>query len=90
MISVTPAWVPLQSDGEIRVEAIPQILKGAHGGMIVQYFAVISKATCAGMLAFPDALGPKVESLLKHLEIGTHRNKRRSAIRILGITKAVR
>jgi hypothetical protein len=83
MITVSPVWVPLEVEGDIRVEGIPQVLKGSGGGMIIQRFDVIPKARVRVTLTFPDALEPKVEKLLQQLEMGSHLNKRRASIRVL-------
>jgi len=88
MVTVGPSWVPLDMDGEMRLEGIPQVMKGAGGGMIVQYFDVIPKAKASVTLSFPDILAPRVRKLLDHLATGTHLNKRRAAIRILEIREA--
>ena len=88
MINIAPVWVPLDMDGDMRVEGIPQVLKGTRGGMIVQYFDVIPKAKVNVALVFPDALETKMKKLLGHLEIGTHLNKRRATIKVLKTAKA--
>jgi len=85
MVMVSPAWVPLDVDGEIRLEGIPQVMKGSGGGMIVQYFDVIPKACASVVLTFPDVLAPRVRKLLSQLETGTHFNKRRAVIRIVEV-----
>ncbi len=85
MISVSPTWIPLETDEDFRVEGIPQILKGRAGGMIVQRFDVIPRATAHVLLNFPDLLERKVKRLLEHVQIGSHLNKRRTLINIMGV-----
>lgn len=81
MIQVTPVWVPLAVDGEVRVDGIPQILKGG-AGMVIQYYDVLPTARCKTTLTFPDVVTPKVRKLLAHLQVAPHLNKRRSMIRV--------
>lgn len=83
MITVDPAWVLLESKEPMRVEGIPQVMRG-NAGMVVQKFDVISKAEVNLILIYPDALENKVKKLLKQIQSGTHLNKRRTTIRILG------
>lgn len=85
MISVTPSWVPLQTDADFRVEGIPQKLQGRAGGMIIQRFDVIPKAAAQLTLNFPDLLENKVRRLLEHVQIGSHLNKRRTSISVTGV-----
>lgn len=85
MISVSPTWVMLETDEDFRVKGIPQMLKGRAGGMIVQHFDVIPKATAHIILNFPDLLERKVKRLLEHVQIGSHLNKRRTSINIMGV-----
>jgi len=86
MVIIKPVWIPLKIDGEIRVEGIPQEMKGSNS-MIIQHFDVLSKANAEITLHFPDAIESKVKKLLQQLEVGTHLNKRRAEIKILNITK---
>lgn len=82
MVNVQPMWVPLDIEGDtIRIENIPQVLRGG-GGMIVQHFDAIPKATCKVYLIFPDKLKGKVEKLLNQVEVGSHFNKRRTMIKV--------
>ena len=83
MIMVSPTWVKLETDSDLRVDGIPQEMKGRGGGMIVQHFDVIPEARCSIQLSFPDAIKGKVDKLLKQLEVGSHLNKRRSTIKVL-------
>lgn len=85
MITVTPSWARLESDGEVSLEGVPQLLKGASGGMIVQYFDVLLTAHSTIQLSFPDPLETKVRKLLRHLEMGTHLNKRRAMITVKSV-----
>ena len=87
MINITPVWTRLNADGDMRVEGIPQVLKGTNGGMIIQYFDVIPKARARVEVLFPDALETKVVKLMNQLEVGTHLNKRRSTIRVISFEK---
>lgn len=88
MISVSPAWVVLQTDGvKPHCEAIPQIMAGFGSHMIVQRFDVVSKAKITLDFIFPTEVERKVRKLLSQLEVGTHLNKRRSSIKVLNITK---
>lgn len=86
MVLVNPSWVKLETDGEpMHVEGIPQEMKGLGGGMIIQYFDVIPKATVHVQLVYPDALEKKVRKLLEQVQFGTHLNKRRTTIKILNM-----
>lgn len=85
MVSVSPAWVPLDTDEDFRLEGIPQVLKGRSGGMIVKHFDVIPKASAKVLLSFPDPLERKVRKLLDQLQLGSHLNKRRATITVEGI-----
>lgn len=89
MITVTPTWACLETNDDLKVDGIPQVLKGKGGGMIVQYFDVVPKTTVELTLMFPDAIEDKVRRLLDHVQIGTHLNKRRTQIRVLKITTFV-
>ncbi len=84
MILVSPPFVSLESDSQMHVDGIPQVLKGG-GGMIVQQFDVIPMATCTVRLTFPDAIKSKVQKLLDQIQVGTHFNKRRTTIKVLDI-----
>ena len=84
MILVSPVWVRLDTTEDFAVEGIPQVLKGAGGGMIVQHFDVIPSARAEVFLTFPDLLEVKVRKLLDQLQLGSHLNKRRATIRIEG------
>ena len=86
MINVSPTWVPIETDQDLRVEGIPQVLKGIGGGMIVQYFDVIPRGIATVTLTFPDPLESKVRKLLNQLETGTHLNKRRTTIKVNNIS----
>lgn len=89
MLLVSPVWVTLNPNGEsIRCDALPQQMAGMSRSMIVQRFDVIPKANATVELTFPDQVRRKVEKLIHQLESGSHLNKRRSIIRILGITEA--
>ena len=85
MILVSPTWARLETDQDFAVEGIPQVLRGTGGGMIVQHFDVIPKATTEVILTFPDALDEKVRKLINQVQVGAHLNKRRSTIKIEGI-----
>lgn len=85
MISISPTWVPLDTNDDFRVEGIPQMLNGRAGGMIVQRFDVIPRATADITLTFPDLLERKVKRLLEHVQIGSHLNKRRASITVTGV-----
>ena len=89
MITVRPSWVRLETEGELSVEGVPQVLKGPSGGMIVQNFDVIPTARATVQLSFPRSLEPKVEKLLEHLERGTHLNKRRTMITVKEVKRAL-
>lgn len=88
MILISPAWVIFDTDGKnLHCDAIPQQMAGMSRSMIVQRFDVIPKATVTVELIFPREIRKKVDRLIRQLEIGTHLNKRRSIIKILGITE---
>lgn len=89
MITVRPSWIRLETDSELFVEGVPQLLKGPSGGMIVQYFDVIPRARASVKLSFPDSLEPKIEKLLTYLEKGTHLNKRRTMISVREVKRAL-
>lgn len=91
-IIVSPDYCPIKPEGmngsvEFVDEGIPQILAGRSGGMIVQHYDTIPKATTEVVLTFPDALKKKIDRLLEQVQVGTHLNKRRTVINILSITE---
>lgn len=86
MVTVSPVWVRLETDEDLRVEGIPQLLRGTGGGMIIQHFDVIPRADATVFLTFPEALAGKVRRMLAQLELGSHFNKRRTSIKIEDVT----
>lgn len=88
MIMVSPVWVPLVTDGDLRVEGIPQVLKGG-AGMVVQHFDVVPRAEVTLTLTFPKAIKGKVKKLLELVEMSSHFNKRRTTVRVKG-TKSLK
>jgi hypothetical protein len=88
-VQVMPVWVPLGGVEEVRTEQLPQKTNGMHASMFFPYYDVIGKATCEVVIAFPDALGPKVKKLIGHLPSMSVFNKRRTIVTVVSIEEAI-
>jgi len=86
MIQVSPVWTPLDVEGKVHTEGLPQMMGGMNKSMVVLYYDVIPKARTTIELVFPDEVEKKVKTLLSQIQVGSHLNKRRSIIKIAKMT----
>ncbi|MFH1486815.1 MAG: hypothetical protein ABIH46_12160 [Chloroflexota bacterium] len=81
-IQVLPLWIPLETDKEMEVQSLPQVLNTmGRTSMIIQRYDVIPECTVRVTLVFPDALRRVVDGLLEQLPNMGILNKRRAIVK---------
>jgi hypothetical protein len=80
---IKPQWVPLEKNGEVTINKIPQITAGRSQALIIQYYEKIDKCKAKVTVEMPDGEKEKFIQLLKQAEGMPFGPKRRGEIKVL-------